>query len=137
MNNHRAKLVCSGVADPATLEHVSRLVGDEDHVVDSTTVDEQGATTRTTSLTTRRLLPGDMLRRPAPGEAVLLYGHLPPVHLALRPFFADRALRRRTSGGPSGCRRREALWGARLALLSAWRGRRRERARPRPPLRRR
>lgn len=137
VNNHRAKLVCSGVADPATLEHVSRLVGDEDHVVDSTTVDEQGATTRTTSLTTRRLLPGDMLRRPAPGEAVLLYGHLPPVHLALRPFFADRALRRRTSGGPSGCRPREALWGARLALLSAWRGRRRERARPRPPLRRR
>ena len=140
VNNHRAKLVCSGVADPATLEHVSRLVGDEDHVVDSTTVDEHGATTRTASLATRRLLPADMLRRLAPGEAVLLYGHLPPVHLALRPFFAERSLRRLMSVAHAGARRDAppsdgpVVWSA---LLSSWRGRRRARALPRQPPRRR
>jgi hypothetical protein len=48
----------------------------------------------TASTTWRRLAPAEALRQLKPGRAVLLYGHLPPVRLHLRAWFADRRLRR-------------------------------------------
>ncbi|MCU1489609.1 MAG: type secretory system conjugative transfer family protein [Acidimicrobiaceae bacterium] len=99
INNHRAKLVCSGVADPSTLDQVSRLIGEEEHWSDSTSIESSGRHTRTRSSALRRLAPGDALRRLQPGQAVLLYGHLPPIKLVLRPFYrlspGERRLRRR------------------------------------------
>jgi type IV secretion system protein VirD4 len=95
VNNHRAKLFLSGIADPTTLEHASALAGDADRPVRTVTRDRQGGGSTSDSLTSRRLLPPDALRRLSPGDAVLLAGHLPPVRLGIRPWRADPALRGR------------------------------------------
>jgi len=111
VNNHRAKLVCSGIADPTTLEQMSRLIGDEERSVETLTVDRAGTASSTSSPSDHRLAPAAWLRRIGPGEAVLVYGHLPPVRVTLRPFFAERRLRAR-AGSPahrSGGRRRRRL----------------------------
>lgn len=99
VNNHRAKVVLSGISDPATLDHVSVLVGDEEVDQASTTTDADGRRSTTRSVSSRRLAPADALRRIRPGEGVLVYGHLPPARLRLRPWFADRHLARRATGG--------------------------------------
>ncbi|MCU1494688.1 MAG: type secretory system conjugative transfer family protein [Acidimicrobiaceae bacterium] len=99
VNNHRAKVLCSGITDPTTLEQASRLIGDEEHTVDSSTVDASGGWSRTRSVAQRRLAPVERLRCLQPGEAVLLYGHLPPLQLALRPFYERRSRTRRA--GPA------------------------------------
>jgi type IV secretory pathway TraG/TraD family ATPase VirD4 len=121
VNNHRAKLVCSGIADPATLEQVSRLIGDEERSVETLTVDRAGAASSTSSPSDRRLAPAAWLRRISPGEAVLVYGHLPPVRVTLRPYFAERRWRGQAGSPAPGCggRRRSHL------RRPSWRWRRR------------
>jgi type IV secretion system protein VirD4 len=121
VNNHRAKLVCSGVADPTTLEQVSRLIGDEQQPVETLTVDRAGAASTTRGRAERRLAPAATLRRIEPGEAVLLYGHLAPVRLALRPYYAADELRRRAGLAAPGARRRGRRLGrdARCRRLTA------------------
>jgi type IV secretion system protein VirD4 len=95
VNNHRAKLVLSGISDPSTLEYMSRLVGDQERWTSSVSVDPQGGWSRTHSPQTRPLAPAAALRRITPGEGVLIYGHLPPARVVLRPWFSDPELRRR------------------------------------------
>ena len=95
VNNHRAKVLLSGISDPSALDYVSRLSGDEEVSKDSTTRDASGLRSSTESTTYRRLAPADALRRVVPGEGVLLYGHLPPAQLRLRPWFEDAELGRR------------------------------------------
>ena len=86
INNHRAKALLSGISDPGALDYVSRLSGDEEVARDSTTRDASGLRSNTESTTYRRLAPVDALRRVVPGEGVLIYGHLPPARLRLRPL---------------------------------------------------
>jgi type IV secretion system protein VirD4 len=107
-NNHRAKVLLSGVADPTTLDYVSRLVGEAEERQVAETEDESGARSRTESPVRRRLAPAEALRQIAPGEGVLVYGHLPPARLRLRPWFADHTLRRRAAAADSAPRRRQA-----------------------------
>ncbi len=95
VNNHRAKVILSGISDPRTLEQVSGLLGDSEVPVRSVTTGPDGRRSSTASTSMRRLASADALRRLRPGEGVLVYGHLPPARLRLRPYFADRALRRR------------------------------------------
>ncbi|MHB1445265.1 MAG: type IV secretory system conjugative DNA transfer family protein [Acidimicrobiales bacterium] len=99
INNHRAKILLSGVGDPATLEALSSLVGDSTDHESSETRGADGARSTTESVAHRRLAPADALRRIAPGHGLLLYGHLPPVQLALRPWFEDRRLMARRAAG--------------------------------------
>ncbi len=99
VNNHRVKVFLSGIADPATLEHASSLIGDAELRTLATTVDGSGARSRTDSPSLRRLVPADALRRVPPGDAVVVSGHLPPVGLRLRPWQDDRALRARADTG--------------------------------------
>jgi type IV secretory pathway TraG/TraD family ATPase VirD4 len=40
----------------------------------------------------RRLLPPEALRQLKPRRALLVYGHLPPVRVRLRPWFRSRRL---------------------------------------------
>jgi type IV secretion system protein VirD4 len=97
-NNHRAKLLLSGVSDLATLDLVSGLAGETALREDSFTYDlRDGRQTRSSAVAFRRLAPADELRRIPPGEGLLIYGHLPPVRLRLRPWYDDRRLRSRTS----------------------------------------
>jgi type IV secretion system protein VirD4 len=100
VNNHRAKLFLSGIADPATLEHASALIGEAEQPVASTTVD-RGRPSASTTVTHiyRRLAPADSLRQIRPGTGVLISGHLPPVRVRLRPWFSDAELIERATGG--------------------------------------
>jgi len=99
VNNHRAKIVCPGIADPLTLQHVSGLLGDEERAEHSWTVGDDGRHSRTEALTVRPLAPPGWLRQLPAGEAVLVYGSFPPARIALRPFFNDRELTGRATGG--------------------------------------
>jgi type IV secretion system protein VirD4 len=93
-NNHRAKLLLSGVSDLTTLDLLSGLAG-EAAVRDETITHDlrDGGRSRSSAVAFRRLAPTDELRRIPPGEGVLIYGHLPPVRLGLRPWYRDRRLR--------------------------------------------
>jgi type IV secretion system protein VirD4 len=93
-NNHRAKLLLSGVSDLSTLDLLSGLAGEMVAKEESYTHDlRDGRRTRATATAFRRLAPTDELRRIQPGHAFLVYGHLPPARLQLRPWFGDRRLR--------------------------------------------
>ncbi|WP_217922732.1 type IV secretory system conjugative DNA transfer family protein [Miltoncostaea oceani] len=91
--NHRAKLFLSGISDGRTLEYLGRALGDEEVGYESRTRGERGSTSRTRGTRTRRLAPADAVRGIAPGEAILVYGHLPPARLSLRPWYRERSLR--------------------------------------------
>ena len=87
VNNHRAKLFLSGISDPSTLDYASHLIGEEEVVLPSVTLGGRGSNggpSTTHSQSVRRLAAPDVLRRTPPGEAVLLYGDLPPARLRLR-----------------------------------------------------
>ena len=131
VNNHRAKIVCSGIADPVTLQHVSGLLGEEERSEHSWTVGDDGRRSRTEAVTVKALAPPGWLRQLPPGQAVLVYGSLPPARLSLRPFFRDRALcgraisesARPSAGSAYGSISRKRL-GTRRARLTAWSPRR-------------
>jgi hypothetical protein len=53
----------------------------------------------------RPLLPVEDLRRLRPGEGVLLYGHLRPVPIRLRPFYQPREQHRRDRAEQQAARR--------------------------------
>jgi type IV secretion system protein VirD4 len=93
LNGHRAKLVLSGQADPASLELASKLVGDQAVTQTSQTTGD-GRNSETVSVGWRRLLPPEAVRQLKPKRAVLVYGHLPPVRVRLRPWFHSLRLRR-------------------------------------------
>ncbi|HXY44293.1 MAG TPA: type IV secretory system conjugative DNA transfer family protein [Acidimicrobiales bacterium] len=84
VNNHRAKVLCPGCADPLTLEHVSTLIGDDERADRSTTVGDDGRWSSTETASLRRVAPTSVLRRLSGGEAVVIYGALPPARVQLR-----------------------------------------------------
>ena len=96
LNNHRARLFLSGIAEPSTLEHASGLVGEEEVSVGSLTRDGRGGRSTTTSTHRRRLLPPEALRQLPRGTGVLIYGERPPVRLRLVPWWQDPGLAGRT-----------------------------------------
>lgn len=103
-NNHRAKVVLSGVSDLVTLDLVSGLAGETAVTEETVTRDlRDGRRTRSAGIAFRRLAPTDELRRIGPGQAVLVYGHLPAARLRLRPWYEDAFLRQRVTphGGAS------------------------------------
>jgi type IV secretion system protein VirD4 len=95
LNNHRAKLLLSGVSDLSTLSYVSQLVGESDHGDASVTTDHLGRRSTTRARRERRLLTDSEARRLRQHEAVLVYRNLAPVRVRLRPWFKDRTLRQR------------------------------------------
>ncbi len=97
VNNHRAKLFLSGTSDPGTLDQASHLIGDEEVMTPSVTHQAGGGRATTSAPVQRRLLPPDAVRQLPAGTGVLVYGSLPPVRLALQPWWADPTLRGRGS----------------------------------------
>ncbi len=101
-NNHRAKVALSGIGDIGTLDTVSALAGEQAVREETYTSDRrEGRRSTSSSITYRRLAPADELRRIPPGRGVLIYGHLPPARLVLRPWYRDTKLRRRVDLGHS------------------------------------
>ena len=99
INNHRAKIILSGISDPATLDYTSRLLGEGQVGDSSVTTDPHGARSTTRAVRERRLLSDAELRRIKPREGILVYAHLQPARLILRPWYQESELRRRV--GPS------------------------------------
>jgi type IV secretion system protein VirD4 len=100
LNGHRAKLFLSGQADPASLELASKLIGEE-AITHTSETSGDGRSSRTESVAYRRLVPMEALRQLKPRRAVLIYGHLPPVRIRLRPWFRSPHLRRLATATPS------------------------------------
>jgi len=97
LNGHRAKLFLSGQADTESLRLASALIGEQ--VVTETSVSVGDRRSRTTSERRRPLAPPERLRQLRPRQAVLVYGHLPPVKVRLRAWWRTPGLRRAAGGG--------------------------------------
>jgi len=93
-SNHRAKVILSGVTDPPTLALLSHLLEDETirHLATPAALAKAGKEREGESARSRYASPAEALRWISAGQGVLLYGHLPPAHLTLRPWFRDRQL---------------------------------------------
>jgi type IV secretion system protein VirD4 len=95
LNNHRAKLFLSGLADLSALELGARLIGDRALTERNRSMGSDGRHSLNESTSYRPLLPVEDLRRLRPGEGVLLYGHLRPTPIRLRPYYLPREQARR------------------------------------------
>jgi type IV secretion system protein VirD4 len=105
LNNHRAKLFLSGLADLSALELGARLIGDQALVDRNRSMGSDGRHSLNESTSYRPLLPVEDLRRLRPGEGVLLYGHLRPTPIRLRPFYTQREQARRDRAEDRAARR--------------------------------
>jgi type IV secretion system protein VirD4 len=105
---HRAKVILSGVTDEATLSLLSHLLEDETirHLATPAALAKAGRDREGEPVRARSASPAEALRWIAPGQGVLLYGHLPPTYLTLRPWFRDRALTAMVSPAEAGDRPR-------------------------------
>ena len=85
INNHRARMLLSGVADIETLKYFSDIVGEEE--IRDRRSDPDAPVRR------RPLAPPDQLRQIKPEHGLLVYGSLRPAQLRLRLYFNDRKLK--------------------------------------------
>ncbi len=88
LNNHVARVLLPGMADPELLEVFSNLVGERQAV--STTVSE-GSNGPSTSETHKweRLAPVSELRTIPAGHAVLIHDNTAPAKVRLRPYYRE------------------------------------------------
>jgi type IV secretion system protein VirD4 len=93
VNSHRARMLLPGVADLDTLRYFSGLLGEEE-AGDTTRTSGPGGSSRTFGRRRRPLLAAELLRQLPEHHALLLYGRLAPITVALRLWFRDRGLRR-------------------------------------------
>jgi type IV secretion system protein VirD4 len=93
VNSHRARMLLPGVADLDTLRYFAGLTGEEEARDRSYTSGSEG-TTRSVGRRRRPLIAPEALRQLHEGQALLLYGRMPPVQVGLRLWFKDRQLRR-------------------------------------------
>jgi len=93
VNSHRARMLLPGVADLETLRYFAGLVGEEE-ARELTRTTGTGGTTRSSGRRRRPLVAPEQLRQLPPGQALLLYGRIPPAIVRLRMWFADRRLKK-------------------------------------------
>jgi type IV secretory pathway TraG/TraD family ATPase VirD4 len=116
LSNHLAKVILSGVTDAETLALLSHLLGDETirHLATPAAL-AKAAKDRgeTESARTPRARggasPAEALAWISPGHGVLIYGHLPPAAITLRPWFRDRQLQAMVNPAEAGTSRRRAI----------------------------
>jgi type IV secretion system protein VirD4 len=114
--NHRAKVILSGVTDAETLALLSHLLGDETirHLATPAALAKaakdrgEGEPARTPR-NRAGASPAETLGWISPGHGVLLYGHLPPAPITLRPWFRDRQLQAMVDPAAAGAARRRTV----------------------------
>jgi type IV secretion system protein VirD4 len=106
LNGHRAKVFLSGLADVGALELGSKLIGERQVTETNLSTDHYGRVSTSQSRTYRPLVPVEDLRRLHPGEGIVLYGHLRPAKLRVRPHFEPREQRRRERAERGAIRKR-------------------------------
>lgn len=84
VNNHRAKVVFPGVADPRTLELVSSLIGDAESTQRSRTVAADGSWSESEGEWRVPVAPAGWIRRLPERSAIALYGGLAPALISQR-----------------------------------------------------
>ncbi|MEZ5230750.1 MAG: TraG/TraD/VirD4 family protein [Acidimicrobiales bacterium] len=98
LNNHRAKMFGTGIADDATLDYLSRLIGEERRTEYNQSGDLHGGRRSITETTQyRRTAPADTIRRVQPNHALLIYGRDLPTQVRLRPWFRNPTPRGQTA----------------------------------------
>ena len=116
--NHRAKIILSGITDAETLTVLSHLLGDETIRQLSTPAalaraakdrGEGDSAAARSAARTRGASPAEALGWISPGHGVLLYGHIPPAPITLRPWFRDRQLQAMVNPAETGGGRRRAM----------------------------
>jgi type IV secretion system protein VirD4 len=119
--NHMAKVILSGVNDGETLAVLSHLLGDETirqlatpaalakAAKDRGGDGEAGSGAARSVPRGRGASPAEALGWISPGNGVLLYGHLPPAPITLRPWFRDRQLQAMVNPADTGGGRRRAM----------------------------
>jgi type IV secretory pathway TraG/TraD family ATPase VirD4 len=90
-------MLLPGVADLDTLRYFADLLGDTE-LREVTRTSGRGGATKSTSRRRVPLKPVDALRQLPDGQALLLYGRLPPITVRLRRWFDDRSLKRLADG---------------------------------------
>jgi type IV secretion system protein VirD4 len=119
--NHRAKVILSGVTDGETLALLSHLLGDETirqlatpsalaKAAKDRGEGDQPRGPRGPARGGRGASPAEALGWISPGHGVLLYGHLPPAPITLRPWFRDRQLQAMVNPADAGSGRRRAMF---------------------------
>jgi type IV secretion system protein VirD4 len=93
LNGHRAKVFLSGLADVGALELGSKLIGDQAVTETNYATDPTGRVSANQATSYRPLVPLEELRRLRPGEGVVIYGHLRPARIQVRPHFTTREQR--------------------------------------------
>jgi type IV secretory pathway TraG/TraD family ATPase VirD4 len=115
--NHRAQIILSGVTDAETLTVLSHLLGDETIRQLSTPTalaraakdrGEGDSAAARSAARARGASPAEALGWISPGHGVLLYGHIPPAPITLRPWFRDRQLQAMVNPAETGGGRRRA-----------------------------
>ncbi|HSK37428.1 MAG TPA: type IV secretory system conjugative DNA transfer family protein [Actinomycetota bacterium] len=120
LSNHLAKVILSGVTDAETLAHLSHLLGDETIRQLATPAalakaakdrgeGPEGGRAARTPRSRGGASPAEALGWISPGHGVLLYGHLPPAPITLRPWFRDRQLQAMVIPAEAGTSRRRAI----------------------------
>ncbi|MHB1988798.1 MAG: type IV secretory system conjugative DNA transfer family protein [Acidimicrobiales bacterium] len=90
VNNHRAKVVCPGVADPRTLELLSSLIGDVEIYQQSRSRGHDGAWSETEAPSRAAVAPSGWIRRLPEQHCLVVYGGLAPVLIQMRPWNESR-----------------------------------------------
>ena len=93
LNGHRAKVFLSGLADVGALELGSKLIGDQAVTETNYSTDPGGRVAASQATSYRPLVPVEELRRLQPGEGIVVYGHLRPARIQVRPHFSPREQR--------------------------------------------
>jgi type IV secretion system protein VirD4 len=108
LSAHRAKVILAGISDQATLAVLSHLLEDEAVRALATRATPAGPASGAVrdgavrdGARDRVPSPAETLQRIWPGQGILLYHHLPPVPLTLRPWFRDRRLSALAAGATS------------------------------------
>ncbi len=106
LNNHRAKLFLSGLADLSALELGAKLIGDRQTLERARSMGSDGRHSLNESVGYRPLLPIEDLRRLRPGEGVLVYGLHPCRAAPPRPARGPARAAPGVGGDPPGARHR-------------------------------
>lgn len=104
VNNHAAKIIGSGISDPKTTSFFSGVIGTGKFEQKSRTAAEKGRSSTTEGETFRNLAPPSVLREARPGTGHLVYRHLRPTNISLRPWFKERKLKELRRASPESCR---------------------------------
>jgi type IV secretion system protein VirD4 len=109
VNNHGAKLIGIGIADPQTTSWVTQVSGATEVDQRSRSTGEEGRHSVTQGETYRDLAPANVVRERDPGSAILIYHNLPPAKIDLRLWFEDKELLQLRDSRPDS-NRREMQW---------------------------